>query len=261
MNEALLALGLAAVAAGGDVLGGLLASAAPRDARRWMTHLSAFGAGIILGTCFLSLIPEVLKAEPNGPLLIALGFLFVFIVENLFASRPPQVPGASPARELIGALDPSEPLLSRLASWIAFGGLSVHAFFDGVAIVVSWTAGVTAGLVTFLAVALHKLPEGVSIASIMLAAARTRRGALLAAGALAALTVAGALFTLVAASLGAGVGSVLLAFATGTLLYVVSADLLPMVNRMRSATAPISVGLGVALIYGVLALSTLVGLE
>lgn len=256
---------LALVAAAGDLVGGVLATAA-RWTHERVTALTAVGAGIILGTCFLSLIPEVIEGQPGAPALMAAGFLFVFAAENLFGQRARGSAaegshGRAAARELIGALDSEEPLIGRVASWIAFTGLSVHAFFDGVAIAAAWSAGAAAGLVTFFAVMLHKVPEGLSISAIMAAAGRSRRASLLAAAALAALTVGGALLTLLLANLGMGAGVALLALATGTLLYVVSTDLLPVINRTGGPAALVWVFAGVGLVWGALTALAAVGLE
>lgn len=268
MSPLVIAVGFALAAAAGDLVGGLLATSSRIPAGRGRAQLTAIAAGIMLGTCFLSLIPEVIRATGHGPVLLASGFLMVFIAEDVFSRRahshdhgPAAGHPEAVTHELIGALAPDEPLITRLASWAAFVGLSIHAFFDGVAIVVSWAVSPAVGLLTFAAVILHKVPEGFSMSAIMLAAARAQRGAALAAGALAALTVGGAAAALVAESLNPDAASALLAIATGTLLYVVATDLLPVVNRTGGAVAPITVGLGVALVYATLRILGSVGLN
>jgi ZIP family zinc transporter/zinc and cadmium transporter len=106
-------------------------------------------------------------------------------------------------------------------------GLGVHTFFDGVAIMSGFVIGPGLGALLFAAVLLHKLPEGFTIASVMLAAGRSRRSALSAAAALGGLTVAGSLAT---ALFQRYVGYAL-AISAGVTIYVAASDLIPEVNR------------------------------
>ena len=71
------------------------------------------------------------------------------------------------------------------------GGLSVHALFDGVAIGSGFVISDGFGWLIFLAILLHKAPEGFTMASVMLASGRSRSVAFYSAVALAAATVAG----------------------------------------------------------------------
>ena len=71
----------------------------------------------------------------------------------------------------------TEHHVSPAVSMSALVGLSLHAFFDGVAISSGFLVTPALGVLIALAVVLHKVPEGVTIASLMLAAGRTRRTA------------------------------------------------------------------------------------
>ncbi len=59
--------------------------------------------------------------------------------------------------------------LTPAAGVSALLGLTLHTFFDGVAIASGFLVSGQLGILLFLAVLLHKLPEGVTIASVMLA--------------------------------------------------------------------------------------------
>jgi ZIP family zinc transporter/zinc and cadmium transporter len=76
---------------------------------------------------------------------------------------------------------------------------------------------------------LHKLPEGFTVASLMLAAGRGRAAATVAAGLLGASTILGVLMT----SLLAHFGGYALALSAGVTIYVAASDLIPEVNRER----------------------------
>ena len=64
-------------------------------------------------------------------------------------------------------------------------GLSLHALFDGVAIGSGFLVSGWLGWLIFLAILLHKAPEGFTMASVMLASGRSRTAALYSAVALA----------------------------------------------------------------------------
>src|SRR2546427_12771454 len=53
-------------------------------------------------------------------------------------------------------------------------GLIIHTFFDGIAIASGFLVSNWLGWIVFLAVFLHKIPEGSTVASVMLASGRGR---------------------------------------------------------------------------------------
>src|SRR5437660_7856870 len=69
-------------------------------------------------------------------------------------------------------------------------GLLIHTFFDGIAIASGFLVSSWLGWVVFLAVFLHKIPEGFTVASVMLASGRSKSTALWSAIALGGATVA-----------------------------------------------------------------------
>jgi len=108
-------------------------------------------------------------------------------------------------------------------------GLSIHSFFDGVAIASGMQADSTLGALLFLSVLLHKLPEGVTIASVVMAGGQPGGQAVRAALGLGAATVLGVVLTEVAAPL-ATYG---LALAAGATLYVAASNLVPEFQNKR----------------------------
>jgi ZIP family zinc transporter/zinc and cadmium transporter len=113
--------------------------------------------------------------------------------------------------------------VSRAAGVSALLGLSLHTFFDGVAIASGFLVSGRLGVLLFLAVLLHKLPEGVTIASLVVAGGQGRRQALGASAILGGATVLGVLLTEQVAPL-AQHG---LALSAGVTLYVAASDLVP----------------------------------
>src|SRR5205085_11437618 len=72
-------------------------------------------------------------------------------------------------------------------------GLAIHTFFDGIAIASGFAVSDWLGWIIFVAVFLHKVPEGFTAASVMLAAGRSRRVAWGASAVLGGATVLGVL--------------------------------------------------------------------
>src|SRR5207237_10303920 len=70
-------------------------------------------------------------------------------------------------------------------------GLLIHTFFDGIAIASGFIVSSWLGWIIFLAIFLHKVPEGFTIASVMLASGRSRGVAWGASMLLRVATVAG----------------------------------------------------------------------
>src|SRR5438067_12369588 len=67
--------------------------------------------------------------------------------------------------------------VNRVAGTSALVGLLLHTFFDGVAIASAFLVRPALGLMVFIAIFLHKLPEGVTVSSLMIAGGRSGRQA------------------------------------------------------------------------------------
>jgi ZIP family zinc transporter/zinc and cadmium transporter len=212
-------LAFAVLAALGNLIGALVVV---RHARREMSVIElfvAFGAGFMASAVILGMLPEAF-ARPDAPLYVLAGFLAVHLAQHVLT--PHFHFGEETHR------------LSASAGVSALLGLSLHTFFDGVAIASGFLVSSELGVLVFLAVFLHKLPEGVTMASVMLAGGQGSRRALGAAGGLGAATVLGVLLTDIAAPLAAHG----LALSAGVTLYVAASNLVPEFQAKRGwATA------------------------
>src|SRR5262249_45064636 len=106
-------------------------------------------------------------------------------------------------------------------------GLVIHTFFDGIAIASGFIVSNWLGWIIFLAVFLHKVPEGFTVASVMVASGRSRGSAWGASALLGAATVAGVL-TMAVFRHAVREG---LPLAAGVTIYVAASDLIPEVNK------------------------------
>jgi ZIP family zinc transporter/zinc and cadmium transporter len=124
-------------------------------------------------------------------------------------------------------------------------GLIIHTFFDGIAIASGFIVSDWLGWVIFLAIFLHKIPEGFTIASVMLASGQSRRTAWGASMLLGASTLAGVLtMALFRHQVSYG-----LPLSAGVTIYVAASDLMPEVNREPGVRMALVVLLGVGLLF------------
>jgi len=123
--------------------------------------------------------------------------------------------------------------------------LMLHTFVDGVAIASGFGVSQALGVLVFLAILLHKLPEGLAISSLFLASGETRGAAFAASGALALSSLLGALLTQQLPLL----GKYGLPLAAGVTLYVGASNLVPEFQGKREWRLPISFFTGCALYY------------
>jgi len=211
-----LSLLLGTVAALADVAGGLVLVKAEKI-QKYLRYFVALGAGFLMATSVLEMLPESLKLDPKmAPILVMFGYCALHFLEHTIV-----------AHFHFGKETHHHEFVSAHTSYSVMGGLAVHALFDGVAIGSGFAINSILGWLIFLAIFLHKAPEGFTMASIMLASGRSRRTALLSAVVLAGATLAGVLLI----GLAPGMVRFGLPVSAGVALYVAATDLVPEVNR------------------------------
>ena len=209
-------LAFTAAAAAADVAGALLVVTAHRRGRAPLRYFVAAGAGFMLAAAFVRMLPESAHV-PHAFLFVLIGYFGVHLFEHTVA----------PHFHFGEEVHP-EALLAPSAGYLALLGLGVHTLFDGVAIAAGFMIGPALGALISIAVFLHKVPEGFTIASVMLAGGGSRRAAVCAGAVLGALTIVGAVATRFVAEQHVGVA---LALSAGVTIYVAASDLIPEVNR------------------------------
>ncbi len=207
---------LGAVAALADVAGGFVLVRA-HGVERYLRYFVALGAGFLMATALLEMAPESMRMSPRlGPVLIMAGYCAVHLLEHTIN-----------AHFHFGEETHAGEFVSERTGYSVLGGLSVHALFDGVAIGSGFVISNWLGWLIFLAILLHKAPEGFTMASVMMASGRSRRAAFWSAVALAGATLVGVLvIQLVPQWVPFG-----LPVSAGVALYVAATDLVPEVNR------------------------------
>ena len=228
-----LALGLVAGLA--NLFGGAIVSARAWR-RKFLAFFIALGSGFMLATALTEMVPESLRLAPaSAPALILLGYFIVHYFEHTW-----------PAHFHFGEETHTGEFLNPSVAYTALAGLLIHTFFDGVSITSGFLISPWLGTVIFGAVIMHNVPEGFTIASIMVAAQRSRGAGVAAAGALGVSRILGVLGMAVAhrwVNYG-------LALSAGVTLYVAASDLIPEVNKMAGPKIALTVALGVVMVLG-----------
>lgn len=203
--------------------------------RTYLKYFVALGSGFMLATAILEMMPEGARLSgEKTPLYILCGYLLVHFFEHTLTSH-----------FHFGEETHHEHFPHAHRSYSVLVGLMIHTFFDGIAIASGFLVSDWLGWIVFLAVFLHKIPEGFTVASVMLAGGSSKKMAFGASAMLGVATIAGVL-TMSMLSRWLGIG---LPVAAGVTLYVAASDLIPEVNREPGAKVALTVFAGVALLF------------
>lgn len=241
------------LAALGNILGGLVLfpSKVQTYAKRSVRLILAVGTGFMLAVTFIEILPKTIELwqqdvdhsaiNYTAPMVLLLaGYLLTQLLEHTIAPH-----------FHLGEEVHADEGISVHSAYAAVAGMGIHTFFDGVMIAAASELSAGLGFLVFLAVALHKFPEGLTVGSMVLAAGKARGGVMAATITLGLTTLLGALIFHIA---GEGVSSLVryaLPFAAGVTLYVAASDLVPEINHHsgRSVFVTIAMFLGVGLFF------------
>jgi zinc transporter ZupT len=246
----LLLFGLLAGAA--NVLGGLILfpSKLRRNYKRYLRYLLALGAGFMLAVAFFEIMPKTVTiwqrlnpgdANLYAPMCLLLGgYLVTQFFEHTIAPH-----------FHLGEEMHADEFISTSTAYTAVGGLLIHTFFDGVSIAAASQIDLRVGLLVFIAVFLHKFPEGFTIGSMVMAAGKGFREVMLATSLIGFATLFGVIvFFLIGSNFGSTIAYAL-PIACGVTIYVSASDLIPEVNHHGGNTPLVSLSVfgGVALFF------------
>jgi zinc and cadmium transporter len=219
----------ALAAAAANLLGALAVTTGARWGVRALDLTIAFAAGFLVSVAFLDLFPEAVRQTGDQAAVVALGaYLLVHLTQHTIGKH--------------FHFGEETHKITRIVSTSALIGLLMHTFVDGVAVSSGVRVGETFGLLVFLAIGLHKLPEGLAISSLFMAAGAGKRAAFAAAGLLGLATIVGVLATAQVPLL-ARHG---LALSTGVTLYVGASNLVPEIQATPGWRVPMSFVAGCA---------------
>jgi zinc transporter ZupT len=205
-----------------------------------------FSAGAVIAVAFFDLLPEAIAlADKDHDIsvvtsLVALGLMIYMILDRAVVLHPGGNEGMGSPRNR-----------GRLGA----GGLSIHSFFDGMAIGLAFQASTSAGVIVAIAVLVHDFSDGINTVSLVLKDSGTRGQAirwLLVDAAAPLLGVSSTLlFTLPESTLG-----LVLALFSGFFLYIGASDLLPeSYHSHPTKLTTFMTLLGVAVLYAAIKLA------
>ena len=235
-----------------NVLGGLILfpSKLHGTYRKYLRYLLALGAGFMLAVAFFEILPKTvtiwLRLNPRDenlyiPMALLLGgYLLTQFFEHTIAPH-----------FHLGEEMHADELISTSTAYTAVGGLLIHAFFDGVSIAAASQIDLRVGLLVFIAVFLHKFPEGFTIGSMVMAAGKGPREVMFATTLIGFATLFGVIIFFLIGSNFSSTIAYALPVACGVTIYVAASDLIPEVNHHGGNTPLVSLSVfgGVALFF------------
>ena len=241
---------LTAIGVGGaTIFGSILGFVFKKISHKFSDLVLAFAAGIMLSAAILGLI---LPAVDYGGLIVTGAGIFTgALCLNLIDKLVPHL------HRMVGADTEDHPANAKLSKVLLFvTAIAIHNLPEGIAAGVSFGSGNdTEALLIAGGIALQNIPEGMVIIGPMLAAGVSPKRTLLCAMATGLVEVVGTLLGYFAVSVAAAILPFALAFAGGTMLYVISDEMIPETHAhgaQRGATYALLVGFCLMLISDVL---------
>lgn len=276
LETLLLATTLAGVV--GTGLGGVFGALLQKDSNRMVSLLLSFAGGVMLAVVCFDLIVDAVETEVGIGIVIAsvaFGVAVIFLLNHIIDRRTnPEVPHiddkhpktADDLDELIH-LDhynqhhsmQGNKLSLFVAGIIMASAIALHNVPEGMTIGASYAsdggAMGSAALTLAILIGLHNIPEGMAV-SVPLISGGMKKGTAIAVTALSGLpTVLGALIGYSVGELGAMGLAISLGFASGAMLYVVFGEIFPQATLMYHSKLPafasiIGILVGLLIIFG-----------
>lgn len=228
---------------GATVLGSLFGFAFKKISHKFSDIVLGFAAGVMLAAAVLGLILPSVEAGGSHAVLITvagvmIGALFLNVIDKLVPHLHRLV-GVDTEHHSESSARINKIMLFVLA-------IAIHNLPEGIAAGVGFGAGDSAQAFTIAGgIALQNIPEGMVIIAPMLAAGISKKRTFLAAASTGLIEVIGTFIGYFAVSISSAVLPFALAFAGGTMLYVISDEMIPETHahgNERGATYALLVG-------------------
>lgn len=216
----------------GTMIGASIGIFIRRPSKRLLGAIMGFAGGLMLAVIVFDLIPEAVYKSGllNTLVFYAIGILSVMFLDNIFSSKKS-----------------SNGNYIKVA-FITALGLMFHNLPEGVIMGVGFLAGENLGIKMSLIIAIHDIPEGIAVTAPLMACNVRINKILLYAFITAIPTALGAAFGVVAGSISNEILGYCLALASGIMMYVVFAELIPESNKLwRGNTNTLSILIGLTL--------------
>lgn len=234
---------------GATVLGALLGLVFNKISHRFSDIVLGFAAGVMLAASVLGLIlPSMERGGKHAVLITIIGVLAGAACLNIIDRLVPhlhRLAGSDMEKHSENAVRINKIMLFVLA-------IAIHNLPEGIAAGVGFGVGDNAQALTIAGgIALQNIPEGMAVIAPMLAVGINKRRTFLLAASTGLVEVLGTLIGYYAVSLSYAILPFALAFAGGTMLYVISDEMIPETHahgNEREATYALLIGFCIMLI-------------
>lgn len=237
---------------GATIFGSVLGFAFKKISHRFSDIVLAFAAGVMMAAAVLGLIlPSVEYGGKYGLIVTVAGIFTGALALNLIDKLVPHL------HKLMGAEDERHQGNANLSKVLLFVlAIAIHNLPEGIAAGVGFGSGNTSeALLIAGGIALQNIPEGMVIIGPMLAAGIKPKKVFICAMITGLVEVVGTLIGYFAVTVSQAILPFALAFAGGTMLYVVSDEMIPETHAhgsQRGATYALLVGFCVMLVSDIL---------
>lgn len=237
---------------GATIIGSLIGFLFKGISHKFTDIILSFAAGVMLAAAVFGLVMPSLEYGGDYKLLVTIAGIFTgAFVLNLVDKLVPHV------HKLVGVEPEDHPDTSNVSKVLLFVmAIAIHNFPEGIAAGVGFGAGDVAGAMVIAGgIALQNIPEGMVIIGPMLAAGISPKKTFICAMITGLVEVVGTLVGYLAVSVASAILPFALAFAGGTMLYVISDEMIPETHAHgseRGATYALLMGFCVMLASDVL---------
>ncbi len=242
---------------GATLLGAVLGFIFKKISHRAGDIILSFAAGVMLAAAVLGLvIPSVEYGGggARGLLIAVVGIFLGALTVNAFDKLVPHLHKLTGVDNENGEVGQKSGKADKVLLFVL--AIAIHNLPEGIAAGVGFgTGNVADGILIAVGIALQNIPEGIAIIAPMLSAGIKPRRTFLIAAATGAVEVVGTLFGYLAVTLAQAILPFGLAFAGGTMLYIISDEMIPETHAHgseRGATYALLIGFCLMLIMDVL---------
>ena len=206
----------------GTALGGFIGSFLNFKSNKYISFLLEFAAGLMNAIICFDLLPESISSAGIFITIagILLGSFTLYIINFILDKKLSNLPS----------------LLKT--GYIIFIGLTLHNLPEGLAIGAGFMSNTTLGLSLAIAIAIHDVPEGMSISSPLVSSGIPKTKSFLIASLSGVTTGIGAFLGATISSINNYFVGFSLSFAAGTMLYIISHELLSESKKLYTGSFP-----------------------
>ena len=210
------------IAASAAMLGALIVLAFHKWSEKNSFFIINFSAGVMLTLAFTHLIPEGMGLNPKTMVYVLLGFLIMFFLQFIVLFHPCH-----------------DDECSKHMGVTSIVGLSLHSMIDGLMIALGFEVDNSIGILTAIAILLHKLPDGITISGILLHRGASKKRIFNFSLLTACFTPIGAILgRILFKNMSLPVLGSLLGLTAGSFIFLSASDLIPETHKCKNRFVP-----------------------